>query len=128
MTEIINYEELPDVEKQATMAKIQNYGTASKWSYTVQDNLVRMGGIVTINTDQYNTATNVSEGVSNVSFGTEFKEILDFNCVALDNNTGAFGEHSHMGQVTNTSMNVYATVHGNNNKVIQVKWSIEGVL
>lgn len=94
-------------------------------NYSITYNgFTEIGGIVEVQCSQ--SQSGHMEGSARVSYPA-FTTLLDYQCTALDNNTGALFEHAHLGNVQNDKMTVYASVLGNEHKTVRVKWSAKGI-
>lgn len=127
----INGIETPVEFPDNVLPEVKVTGNQDSFVIDYGNGLVKVGGIVTITTlTSIVTLTNGSttEGSKAITFPVEFTNLLDYQCSALDNNTGSVMEHAHLGQVTSKSMNLYASHTGSESKQIQVKWFAEGVI
>lgn len=121
----INGIETPVEFPDNVLPEVKVTGNQDSFVIDYGNGIVKVGGLATITTTAIGSIT---EGSKAITFPVEFTNLLDYQCSALDNNTGSVMEHAHLGQVTSKSMNLYASTTGSESKQIQVKWFAEGVI
>lgn len=108
----------------------QGYASGNADHYTIDygNGVIEVGGTAEITTTTLvGTGGNaIVEGSGSVRF-ENFSTLLDYQATALDNTTGSFMEHVHIGGATATGMTLYASARTDTHKKIKIKWSAKGV-